>query len=114
MKGIFIRLLEKLFPVHPHEWQKVLVLLSVATLLGIGFSVSRAASEGLFLTRLGVKYLPTLLLINPLLVLVASVVYGAFADRISNERLAAAARSGVSRTLTWLLGCSAYRCETWR
>ncbi len=87
MKGILIRLLEKLFPVRPHEWQKVLVLLSVATLLGIGFSVSRAASEGLFLTRLGVHYLPMLLLMNPLLVLVASAVYGAFADQISNERL---------------------------
>jgi HEAT repeat protein len=73
--------------VYPHEWPKALVLLSVATLLGMSFSMSRAASEGLFLTRLGVHYLPTLLLINPLLVLVASAVYGAFADRIPNDRL---------------------------
>ena len=87
MKASVVRLLGKLFPVYPHEWQKVLVLLSVATLLGMGFSMSRVASEGLFLTRLGVQYLPILLLINPLLVLVASAVYGAFADRIPNDRL---------------------------
>ena len=87
MKASVLRLLGKLFPVHPHEWPKALVLLSVATLLGMSFSMSRAASEGLFLTRLGVHYLPTLLLVNPLLVLVASAVYGAFADRIPNDRL---------------------------
>ena len=87
MKASVLRLLGKLFPVHPHEWPKALVLLSVATLLGMSFSMSRAASEGLFLTRLGVHYLPTLLLINPLLVLVASAIYGAFADRIPNDRL---------------------------
>jgi ATP/ADP translocase len=80
MKDRALRLLGKLFPVYRHEWKKVIVLLSVATLLGMSFSMSRAASEGLFLTRLGVHYLPVLLLINPLLVLVASAVYGAFAD----------------------------------
>ena len=87
MKASVLRFLGKLFPVYPHEWQKVLVLLSIATLLGMSFSMSRAASEGLFLNRLGVQYLPILLLVNPLLVLVASAVYGAFADRIPNDRL---------------------------
>jgi HEAT repeat protein/ATP/ADP translocase len=87
MKAIVLRWLGKLFPVSPHEWPKALVLLSVATLLGMSFSMSRVASEGLFLTRLGIQYLPSLLLINPLLVLVASAIYGAFADRVPNDRL---------------------------
>lgn len=63
------------------------MLLSIAIILGIGFSVSRAVSEALFLTRFGVKFLPYLQLANPFLVLVATTVYGAFASRISNERL---------------------------
>jgi HEAT repeat protein len=79
--------MEKLFSIYPHEWPKALILLSVAILLGMGFSLSRAASEGLFLAHLGIQYLPSLLLVNPLLVLVASAVYSIFADRIPNERL---------------------------
>jgi HEAT repeat protein len=63
------------------------MLLSVAALLGVGFSVSRAASEAMFLVHFGVDYLPYLLLANPLLVLVTSTVYGAYADRIPDDRL---------------------------
>ncbi|HEY7495595.1 MAG TPA: hypothetical protein VIH59_31385, partial [Candidatus Tectomicrobia bacterium] len=79
--------LEKLFPVQRHEWPKVLMLLSVATLLGMGFTVSRAASEAMFLIHFGVDYLPYLLLANPLLVLVTSTIYGVYADRIPDHRL---------------------------
>ena len=78
---------EKLFPVQRHEWPKALMLLSVAAILGVGFSVSRAASEAMFLIHFGVDYLPYLLLANPLLVLVTSMVYGAYADRIPDDRL---------------------------
>lgn len=87
MQTLLLRFLETLFPVRRHEWPKSLVLLGVATLLGMGFSISRAASEGLFLAHLGVRLLPLLLLANPMLVLVVSTVYGAFADRIPNDRL---------------------------
>jgi CRP-like cAMP-binding protein/ATP/ADP translocase/HEAT repeat protein len=87
MKTLFVRVLTKLFPVYYHEWPKVLVLLSVATLLGLGFSISRAASEALFLTRFGVQFLPYLLLVNPVLVFLATMGYGAFADRIANDRM---------------------------
>lgn len=76
-----------LFSVQRHEWSKALMLLGVAALLGVGFSVSRAASEAMFLTRFGVQYLPYLQLVNPLLVLVAAMIYGAFASRIPNDRL---------------------------
>src|SRR5215510_8063643 len=87
MPRFLFRVLEKLFPVQPHEWPKAFLLFSVATLWGISTSVSRAASEGMFLSHLGVEYLPTLLLANPLLVLVLSIVYSAYADRLAPDRL---------------------------
>jgi hypothetical protein len=77
------RVLEKLSPVQPHEWPKAFLLFCVATLWGMSTSISRAASEGLFLSHLGVEYLPTLLLANPLLVLILSMVYSAYADRLA-------------------------------
>src|ERR1044071_4478117 len=87
MHTLLFGTLEKLFPVQRHEWPKVLILLSVAVLLGVGFTISRAASEALFLIRFGVEYLPYVLLANPVLVLVTSTIYGAFADRIPDDRL---------------------------
>src|SRR5712691_6038121 len=87
MRTILFGALEQLFPVQRHEWPKTLMLLSVATLIGVGFTVSRAASEAMFLIHFGVDYLPYLLLANPLLVLVTSMIYGAYADRIPDDRL---------------------------
>ena len=87
MISLFLRICERLFPVQRHEWPKALMLLGVAILLGIGSTSSRAASEALFLTRFGVGYLPYVQLINPLLVLVATTLYGIFAGRISNDRM---------------------------
>src|SRR5437870_9915734 len=80
--------LEKLFPVQRQEWPKALMLLSVAALLlGVGYSVSRAVSEAMFLIHFGVDYLPYALLTNPLLALVTSAIYTAYADRIPDDRL---------------------------
>src|SRR5919108_5564910 len=87
MSRFLLRILAKLFPVQPHEWPKALLLFSAASLWGLSASISRAASEGLFLSHLGVAYLPTLLLANPLLVLVLSLVYSAYADRLARDRL---------------------------
>lgn len=87
MLRFLLRPLEKLFSVQPHEWPKVLLLLSVATLWGVSTSISRVASEGMFLSRLGVEYLPALLLTNPLLMLGLSMLYSAYAERIANDRL---------------------------
>jgi len=87
MHTLLFGTLEKLFPVQRHEWPKALMLLSVAALLGVGFTISRAASEAMFLIHFGVEYLPYLLLANPVLVLVTSTIYGAYADRIPDDRL---------------------------
>lgn len=87
MQALLFGTLEKLFPVQRHEWPKALMLLSLATLLGVGFTASRAASEALFLVHFGVDYLPYLLLANPLLVLLASAIYGAYAGSMADDRL---------------------------
>lgn len=87
MQTLLFSALEKLFPVQRHEWPKALMLLSIAALLGVGFTVSRAASEAMFLIHFGIDYLPYLLLVNPVLVLVSSAIYGAYADRIPDDRL---------------------------
>src|SRR6266581_1511077 len=87
MHTLLFGTLEKLFPVQRHEWPKVLMLLGVAALLGVGFTISRAASEAMFLIHFGVEYLPYLLLANPILVLVTSTIYGAYADCIPDDRL---------------------------
>src|SRR5215813_3404703 len=87
MPRFLFRILAKLFPVQPHEWPKAFLLFSAATLWGMSTSVSRAASEGMFLSHLGVEYLPTLLLANPLLVLILSIAYSAYTDRLTRDRL---------------------------
>src|SRR5262245_5824974 len=87
MRTLLFGAFEKLFPVQRHEWPKVLMLLSVATLIGVGSSISRAASEAMFLIHFGVDYLPYVLLVNPILVLVTSTIYVACADRIPDDRL---------------------------
>src|SRR5215510_532185 len=87
MQTLLLSALEKLFPVQRHEWSKACMLLSIAAVLGVGATVSRAASEAMFLVQFGVDYLPFLLLVNPILVLVSSAIYGAYADRIPDDRL---------------------------
>ncbi|MCZ6872387.1 MAG: cyclic nucleotide-binding domain-containing protein [bacterium] len=87
MTSTLLRVFEKLFPVLRHEWPKALMLLSVAILLGIGSTSSRAVSEALFLTRFGVGFLPYVQLVNPFLVLISTTLYGIFAGRISNDRM---------------------------
>jgi HEAT repeat protein/ATP/ADP translocase len=87
MKVQFFRLLGKLFPVQSHEWSKATMLLMVAAFIGMGGSMSRVAAEGLFLTRFGVEYYPYLQLVNPFLVLFATTLYGAYASRISSDRM---------------------------
>src|SRR5262249_39647390 len=73
--------------VQRHEWPKALMLLSVAVLLGVGGTVSSTASEAMFLVNVGVEYLPYVLLANPVLALVVSTIYSAYADRIPDDRL---------------------------
>ena len=58
--------------------------------MGYEHQCSRAAAKAVFLSNLGIEYLPTLLLANPLLVLVLSIVYSAYANRLTRDRLMSA------------------------
>ena len=87
MRTLLLGTLGKLFPVQRHEWPKALMLLSVAVLVGVGGTVSSTASEAMFLVNVGVEYLPYVLLANPVLALVVSTIYSAYADRIPDDRL---------------------------
>jgi ATP/ADP translocase len=87
MRILLFGALEKFFPVQRHEWPKALMLLSVAILIGVGSSASRVASEAMFLIHFGVDYLPYVLLANPILALVTSTIYTAYANRIPDDRL---------------------------
>ncbi len=87
MRILLFGALEKFFPVQRHEWPKALMLLSVAILIGVGSSISRVASEAMFLIHFGVDYLPYVLLANPILALVTSTIYTAYANRIPDDRL---------------------------
>ena len=87
MQAQLFRLLGKLFPVQRHEWSKAAMLLATAVFIGMGGSMSRVAAEGLFLTRFGVEYYPYLQLVNPFLVLFATTFYGAYASRVSSDRM---------------------------
>jgi len=67
MPRFLFRVLEKLFPVQPHEWPKAFLLFSAATLWGMSTSVSRAA--GLALTKaLSKENAPHNVLVNAMLV----------------------------------------------
>jgi CRP-like cAMP-binding protein/HEAT repeat protein len=79
--------LQKLFPIQAQEWPKALLLLSVATLWGASVSLSRVAAEGMFLSHLGVTWLPWLLLVNPLLMFALSLLYSTYAERLAPHRL---------------------------
>lgn len=82
-----LRLLTKLFPIQPHEWRQALLLFSVVSLWGASMSISRAAAEGLFLSYLGVAYLPVALLTNPFLIFAISLLYSAYTERVAPHRL---------------------------
>ena len=87
MQAHLFGFLGKLFPVQRHEWSKATMLLAAAVFIGMGASMSRVAAEGLFLTRFGVEYYPYLQLVNPFLVLFATTFYGAYAGRVSSDRM---------------------------
>ena len=82
-----MRYLNQLFDIRTGEWKRLLLLYGLAFLLNMSVVWGQAASEALFLKRIGVKYLPLMFIADALLNMIAIIVYGAFVDRISNTRL---------------------------
>ena len=79
--------LGRLFDIRPGEWQRLLLLYVLAFALNASVVWGYAASDALFLERLGVKNLPLMFIADALLTAVAIIFYGPFVDRISNARL---------------------------
>ena len=81
------RFFSRVFDIRPGEWQRLLSLYAFAFLLNVSVVWGSAASESLFLKRVGVDLLPLIFVADALLTILTIIVYGAFVDRISNARL---------------------------
>lgn len=84
---------------RPGEGRRTAYFLLLNVLLGIGMAIGRASSEALFFNRVGVDQLPRFYILLSVVLLLASVIYAAFVDRMSAERL----MRGFSITLLLLL-----------
>jgi HEAT repeat protein len=79
--------LGKLFNLRSGEWRRlsVLYVMSLAVLTGCNWA--DAIVQGAFLQRVGVQYLPWVIIVSAACSVVALFIYAAFADRVSNARL---------------------------
>ncbi len=82
-----MRYLNNLFDIRQGEWHRVLLLYGLSFLLNMSVVWGQAASESLFLKRIGVEYLPLMFIADAILNIIAIIIYSAFVDRISNTRL---------------------------
>ena len=65
--------------IREDEPPRVIYLLGIFLLIGMGMAIGRSSADALFLKRYGVEYLPVMyLLLSVLLALAAFVVYGRF------------------------------------
>ena len=77
--------LYELLLIREGEPPRVLYMLGVFLLVGMGMAIGRSSADALFLKRYGVEYLPVMYLLMSLLLVLVSTVYAAFADRLSPE-----------------------------
>ncbi len=80
-------LFSRLFDIREGEWRVLLLLYAFAFMLAVSTVWGRSASESLFLERIGIDLLPLMFVADSFLTIVATIVYAAFADRVSNTRL---------------------------
>src|SRR5512136_2350555 len=79
--------LNKLFNVRSGEWRRLLLLYSMSLVAVTGCTWGDAIVLGAFLQRVGVQYLPWVIISSAACSVGALFIYTAFADRISNTRL---------------------------
>lgn len=80
-------IIDRWLMLRPGEGRKTAYFLLLNVILGIGMAIGRASSEALFFSRVGVDALPLLYILLSIALLVASLIYAAFVDRWSAERL---------------------------
>ena len=71
--------------IREDEPPRVIYLLGIFLLIGMGMAIGRSSADALFLKRYGVEYLPVMYLLLSVLLALVSTVYAAFADRMSPE-----------------------------
>jgi HEAT repeat protein len=79
--------LGKLFNLRPGEWRRLSLLYAMSLVTLTGCNWADAIVQGAFLQRVGVKYLPWVIISSAGCSVVALFIYSAFADRVSNRRL---------------------------
>lgn len=77
----------RIFDIRAGEWLRLLLLYALAFTLNVSVVWGQAASDALFLQRIGVSYLPLMFIADALVTLATILVYSSFVDRISNMRL---------------------------
>lgn len=73
--------------VLPGEGRAVVYLVLLNFLIGIGMTVGNTSSDALFFKRLGVEYMPHMLILSSLLLVVFSTIYAGMADKINASTL---------------------------
>lgn len=76
-----------LLNIYDGEWPRFLALFGLYLIIGIILSIGKNVSEAMFVVELGVKKLPLMFVMNSLVIVVFSMVYAVFADRIKNYRI---------------------------
>lgn len=79
--------LNKLFNVRPGEWGRLLLLYTMSLVTLTGLNWGDAIVQGAFLQRVGVQYLPWVIISCAVCSVGAMFIYTAFADRVSNTKL---------------------------
>src|SRR5512137_2415817 len=79
--------LGKLFNVRSGEWRRLSLLYAMSLVTLTGCNWADAIVQGAFLQRVGVRYLPWVIISSAACSVVALFIYAAFADRVSNTRL---------------------------
>lgn len=84
---IILGLLGKLFNIREGEWGRLSILYAMIVAAGIGLNWADAIVQAAFLQRVGVQYLPWVIICNAACSIGALFIYAAFADRVSNTSL---------------------------
>lgn len=79
--------LGSMLQVYEDEWAKLLLLFSLYFIIGTTLAIGRNFSEALFVAQIGVEKLPIMFVFNSFVVVIFSLIYAIFADRIKNYRI---------------------------
>jgi HEAT repeat protein len=80
-------LLGRLFNLRSGEWRRLSILYVMSLVVLTACNWADAIVQGAFLQRVGVQYLPWVIISSAACSVVALFIYTAFADRVSNTRL---------------------------